>query len=179
MVRKEGKEKSIRIFEMTPTMNYSLEFERNHIGAWSCSEMRLGSYQCHCKCNHGDKICEHCEKMCTREGKSIPRPSTLFEKLNDSFKILTEFWEALKVYEKPFPAIEDIVKQYTKKELKVGICILKFQCQAYRKVLFPEEHRLIYSLCQYCNKKRFFYRLPNFPFHRYNQNEFPVDLKRL
>lgn len=149
-------------------------------GKWSCMDIRMGTYQCSCDCKHGKTICEHCSNHCTEKGFSIPRPATLFEKLDDAFKILRDYWEALKVYDCPFPRVEDIVKSNTKEELRTAICILKFQCKAYRKVLLKDEHKMIWSFCGFCNEKQWWYRLPETSFYPSKHNgiiyEFPVNL---
>lgn len=164
-----------------PTMNYPLKHELDSIGSWSCAEIRMGSYKCNCnrkECDHKTNPCEFCSSMCTREGYYRARPSTLYEKLDDAFRSLNNFWEALKVYDNPYPRAEDTTKKFSKDELRIGINILKFQCQAYRKILFPNEHRLIYTFCKVCNKKTFYYRLPYRAwFH--SDEEFPIILDKL
>lgn len=136
-----------------PTMNFPIEIERQQIGRWSCPELRA-------------------------KDKRLP---TIYEKLWDCYHhCLIHHYESITYHPNPYPALEKFYHEFTLEEHKTALSIFKFQVQAYRKILFPDEHKLIFSFCPVCDTKRFFYRLPNRK-NKYDsqQKYFPVDLMKL
>jgi len=184
-----------------PQMNYPLEVEIQQIGRWSCLEIRAGKYKYNCNndgCKHGVKPCDFCKDMCTSDGFYHKRPSTLYEKMDDSIREfhlilgwifnveerlnrLIERRERFRYNnEWGLDVDEERIASLTPDELQSYYCIIRFQIQAYRRILFGKrEHRLIWSLCPICKEKRFFYRLPNIHRHWLNKEYVDVDLKRL
>lgn len=158
---------------MKPSMNYTLEQELEMAGHWTNPDIRLGGEKCDCDCDHNNP-CKFCVKKCDSKGVIKARPSSLYERLTDCNKALGYFRDCIKNFDKPYPSIEKFCKKFTLQEHKVGYSILKFQVQAMRKILFPNEHRLIWNDCPICQKKSWFYRLPN-----YTSNDLEVRLTQL
>jgi len=104
------------------------------------------------------------------------RPATLYERMDDANRALRNFRDSIENYKKPYPRIEGFCKKFTLREHSMGYCIMKFQVQAMRKVLFPNEHRRIWEYCPICETKRWYYRLPNYTGL---SNEFEVRLTQL
>jgi|APSaa5957512535_1039671.scaffolds.fasta_scaffold04856_2 hypothetical protein len=189
-----------------PAMHYPLEFELERIGGWTNPAIRLGGEKCDCSCKHENQ-CEFCSRKCTGEGYIRARPSTLYERLKDCRHVLDDLTNWLKMPEyrrklakerldkidweqaskvmtfnrQQYNSDLDLLRLYnsTLKTIRVSHSILKHQVQAYRKVLFHDEHRLIYSDCPICKEKRFFYRLPNMQSHVYPEEYFDVKLDEL
>ena len=179
-----------------PHNNYTLEYERERIGGWSCYEIRNGDYKCDCDCKHGSNPCEFCENSCTSKGYYHKRPATMFEKLDDCHRIFREVNEWVRYRDYRLKRYKDSVKRskesswhevdkedqmwanMPEKLIKAAHCIMKFQMQAYRKVLFHEEHKLIYALCPFCKEKRFFYRLPEARRTTYPEEHIEITLDR-